>query len=64
MHFRRIKQLAAEGLAMTAVVLVGLVVFSRALNSNASDKAAEIPVAGGVVLGVRSVVNSVVKPTN
>ncbi|MHB8420645.1 MAG: hypothetical protein ACYDCL_21445 [Myxococcales bacterium] len=64
MHFRRIKQLAVEGLAMTAVVAAGLVVGSRVLNSSLAARVETVPVVGVVVTGPKAVVNAIVKPTS
>ncbi len=64
MHIRRIKQLAVEGLAMTAVVAAGLVVGSRVLNSSPAARLEAMPVAGLVVAGPKAVVNSIVKQTS
>ncbi len=63
MHIRRIKQLAVEGLAMTAVVAAGLVVGSRVLNSGPAARLETVPLAGLVVTGPKAVVNSIVHQT-
>ena len=64
MRFRHIKQLAAEGLAMTFVVMAGLVVVNRVANSGLASRAAGVPVAGTAVQALRSVSNAIVTPVS
>jgi hypothetical protein len=56
---KRIKQLAAEGLAMTAVVMVGIVVVGTAVNSGIAQKLATVPVLGVGVRGIQAVSNRI-----
>ena len=56
---KRIKQLAAEGAAMTLVVAVGLVTLGVAANSGIANRLATIPVLGAGVRGVQAVSNRI-----
>lgn len=61
---KRIKRLATEGLAMTAVVMVGLIAVNVAANSGIATRLEAIPVLGTVVKGVQAASNTIVTPVS
>jgi hypothetical protein len=59
---KRIKRLATEGLAMTAVVGAGLLVFSVAANSGLATRLSSVPFLGTGIKGFRAATNAIVTP--